>query len=467
MTSDKTGLRADALRIWEAGVAAVDAGRLVRRALRVRGDELVAGDARIRLSGVRGIVVVGAGKAGAAMAAAVEEVLGPKRLATFRVRGLVNVPDATVRSLRAVTLHAARSGSENRPTAAGVRGARSMVRSLSELERDDLVLCLISGGGSALLPAPVEGLTLADKLRVTRLLHQSGAGIEEMNAVRKHLSALKGGGLARAAGQARVVSLIVSDVVGDPLDAIASGPTVADPTTYADALAVLERYALLERAPEQVVRHLREGAAGRRPETAKRTGARVTNLVIGNNETALVAAAREARARGYRVVSLGSRLEGESRELGVVLAGIARGVRDQGLPAKAPACVLSGGETTVTLRDAPSPRRAGGRPSPGRGGRNQELALGALVHLREDGLRDLVILSGGTDGEDGPTDAAGAVADAAVLRAARAQGLDPADHLLRHDAWPFFDAAGGLIRSGPTHTNVMDLRVVLVGAVRR
>ncbi len=460
----RTGLRNDAIDIWKAGVAAVEAGRLVHKALRVKGNRLISGETEIDLAAVRRIVVVGAGKAGAAMAEAVEEVLGPKRLEEKQVEGLVNVPDATVKPLRAITLHPARAGSENRPTAAGARGTKRMMDLISGLGREDLVICLISGGGSALLPAPAEGLTLGDKVRVTRLLHRAGASIEEMNVVRKHLSALKGGGLARMTAPARLLGLIVSDVVGDPLHAIASGPTVADPTTFADAQAVIRRYGLAARIPDRVRKHLRAGAAGKRPETARRIGDRVTNMVIGNNETALAAAAREARAKGYRVVSLGSRLEGEAKELGTVLASIARGSRDQGRPAPPPLCLLGGGETTVTLTAAP--RRPGRGPaSPGLGGRNQELALAALVHLGENELHDIAILSGGTDGEDGPTDAAGAVADLAVWRAAKRRRLDPVDHLRRHDAHPFFDAAGGLLRTGPTHTNVMDVQVALVGPV--
>ncbi len=443
--------REDALAVWTAGVEAVEAGRLVRRALRVRGDALLLGGESVPLEPVRRILVVGAGKAGAPMAAAVEAVLGPRLLEAKRVEGRVNVPDRDVVPLRRVVLHPARSGYANQPTAAGVEGARLIRELLAGAGPRDLVLCLLSGGGSALLPAPVPGLTLADKRRVTGLLHASGAAIGEMNAVRKHLSALKGGGLARAAGRARVVSLIVSDVVADPLDVIASGPTAPDPTTYADALAVLDRRGLRGRTPPGVVAHLERGAAGELPETPKRLGPRVRNLVVGNNAAALRAAAAEGRRRGYRVVNLGSRVEGEAREVGRVLAGILASARAEGAPGAPPLCILSGGETTVTL---------GSRP--GRGGRNQELVLAVLERLGEGGLAGAVVLSGGTDGEDGPTDAAGAVADAPTARRARRAGLDPAAALAAHDAYPFFDACGGLVKSGPTGTNVMDLRVAIL-----
>jgi hydroxypyruvate reductase/glycerate 2-kinase len=447
-------LREDALAIWIAGVRSVDAGFLLRRAVRVRGNTLVIGaELRIPLDRVRRIVVVGAGKAGGAMAEALEDVLGERRLEAHDVRGCVNVPDTQVHPLRRVELHAARAGYDNNPTEAGAAGAARMLDHLRDLGPHDLVLCLLSGGGSALLPAPAAAITLEDKLRTTRLLHSCGATINEMNAVRKHLSRVKGGRLAEAAGGARVVSLIVSDVVGDPLDVIASGPTAPDPTTYADALAVLAKYALEARTPARVLQHLRRGAAGELTETAKRLPSRVRNVVIGNNALAMRGAARLARARGYRVLDLGARIEGESREVGIVLAGLVRSVREAGRPLPSPACILSGGETTVTL---------GGEH--GLGGRNQELVLSALAHLGEPGLRGAVVLCGGTDGEDGPTDAAGALADAGVARAARILALDPRDFLARHDAYSFFARTGGLVRTGPTRTNVMDLRVALVGA---
>jgi len=445
-------LRADAEAIWRAGVEAVDPARLVRAAMRVRGGALHIGGALVPLGPVRRIAVVGAGKAGAAMAEATERVLGPRWLEAKDVVGWVNVPAPAVHPLERVILHPARPAGVNRPTSAGVVGTERILDLLRTLGPRDLVLCLISGGGSALLPAPAGEVTLEDLQELTGLLHGCGASIVEMNAVRKHLSRVKGGGLARAAGKARVVSLIVSDVVGDPVDAIASGPTAADPTTYGVALGVLEKYGLVRRAPRRAVEHLRRGAAGELPETVKRLGGRVANMVIGNNRTALAAAARRARGLGYRVVDLGSRIEGESREVGVVLAGLAEAARDEARPAAAPVCLLSGGETTVSLGDRP-----------GRGGRNQELVLAALAHLGLEGLRDVAVLSGGTDGEDGPTDAAGAVVDSALARRAARLGLDARRALERHDAYPFFEAASGLLKTGPTGTNVMDLRVVLVG----
>jgi hydroxypyruvate reductase/glycerate 2-kinase len=449
-------MRQEAREIWEAGVRAAHAGTLVRRAIRVEASGISIGDRRIRLLGPTRVLVVGAGKAGGAMARAAEDRLRglPEMVA---VSGWINVPGGPGDPVRGIVLHAARSSHDNRPTPAGVAGTRKILEAVAPLGPRDLVINLVSGGGSALTPAPAGRVTLADKKRVTDLLHTAGATINDLNAVRKHLSDFKGGGLARAT-RAQVATLLVSDVVGDPLDVIASGPTAADPTTYADALAILDRYGLRDRVPRRVLRHLREGRAGRHPETLKRIPARVTHHLLGNNATARRAAARRARVLGYRVVDLGSFWEGESREIGGVLAGLARSVRDEGVPARAPVCLLAGGESTVTLGK-----------NPGRGGRAQEVALGALVHLAGDGLRGIGLLSGGTDGEDGPTDAAGAWVDAGVLRRAGRLGLDPDRALAAHDAYAFFAGSGGLLHTGPTHTNVMDLMVVLVrgGAGRR
>jgi hydroxypyruvate reductase/glycerate 2-kinase len=273
-----------------------------------------------------------------------------------------------------------------------------------------------------------------------------------MNCVRKHLSRIKGGGLARTFTGRALFSLIISDVIGDPLDVIASGPTAADPTTFADALAVLEKYRLVGRAPPAVLDHLRRGLAGQVAETLKVLPAHVHNRVIGNNARSLAAAGRVAAELGYRVLNLGSYIEGETRPVATAFAGLVRAVREQGVPLAAPVCLLSGGETTVTLVEGH-----------GRGGRNQEFVLAAAAKLGEPGLRQVVVLSGGTDGEDGPTDAAGAVADHETLRGARERGLTPETFLARNDAYAFFDATGDLLRTGLTQTNVMDVRVLLIG----
>ena len=368
-----------------------------------------------------------------------------------RLEGLVNVPEQAVRPLRRIRLWPGRPAGTNQPTAEGVEGTRQILALLAGAGRDDVALCLLSGGGSALLPAPVEGVSLEDKQHVTRLLHACGATINEMNCVRKHLSASKGGRLAQAFKGRELVSLIVSDVIGDPLDVIASGPTAADPTTFADALEVLARYHLTRRVPVPVLHHLEDGAAGRVPETLKEMPANVHNEVLANNARSLAAAQARAEALGYRVLNLGSYIEGESRYVAVALAGVVRSIRAQGLPLVPPVCLLSGGETTVMLVE-----------DHGVGGRNQEFALAAAAKLGEAGLRDVAVLSAGTDGEDGPTDAAGGVVDEETLRRARERNLSPAAALGRNDAYPFLAATGGLIKTGLTGTNVMDVRVILV-----
>ena len=453
MTDASRRLRSDARLIWRRGVAAADAFRLTRAALRLERGVLRAGEIRIPLETVGTIAVIGGGKAGAGMALAVERILGARLLSAKNVHGWVNVPDRSVRELRTIHLWGARAKPDNRPTGRGVVGTRRIDSILASLGEHDLALCLLSGGASALLPAPVRGVSLADKRRVTGLLQEAGAPIGEINAVRKHLSRVKGGGWARRFGGERMIALILSDVVGDPIDAIGSGPTAPDRTSFSEAIRVLRRYSLWERSPRSVRSYLTAGARGRRPETLKRLPHRVANMVIGNNRTALQGAAHTARELGYRVSVLSPELVGEAVEAGRLLARLARSVRDEGKPVQPPACLLVGGETTVQL----------GRVH-GLGGRNQELALAALAACSADGMRDILILSAGTDGEDGPTDAAGALADARVLRRALALGLEPEDYLARHDSYNFFNPLGGLLRTGPTGTNVMDLQIVLVGS---
>ncbi len=387
------------------------------------------------------------------MSRAVEESLGARLMHEKHVHGCVNVPDRTVERLHFIELHGSRSAPDNKPTEAGVEGSRRIRSIVESLGRNDLAICLISGGGSALMPAPAPGITLADKQAVTGMLQDSGATIGEMNAIRKHLSDLKGGGLVRCCRSRFLVSLIISDVVGDSLDTIASGPTAADRSTFADAIAVLRKYDLLERAPNAVLEYLEAGTSGNRPETLKKLPRHVINSIIGNNGTALSAAETTARKLGYRVVNLSSFIEGETQQAGIMLAGIARGVRDSENPVAPPACILSGGETTVAL----------GKEH-GLGGRNQELVLAALQHLGPDSLKNLVVLSGGTDGEDGPTDAAGAIGDEALAKFAIQRGMDSAAYLRRHDSYHFFEPLDGLIKSGLTNTNVTDLRVILVGS---
>lgn len=445
-----TRLRRDALRIWQAGVEAVDSGRLMRKAIQVEGRALIVGEEHLDLDSIGRIAVVGAGKAGAGMAAATEDVLGPRLIDEKQLVGWVNVPEDCVRPLRRIRLHGARPPGVNEPTEAGAAGAAEILRIVASLQADDLCLCLISGGGSALLPAPVDGITLADKLAVTRHLSAAGATIEELNTVRKQLSRIKGGGLAHACRAGRLIALVISDVLGDPLDVIASGPTVADTSTPEAALAVLDRFHAAEAGiSARVFDYLRSKRNEQRPAFA----CSVVNRVIGNNATAVDAAGREAVRLGYSPAMMSATAsEGPAEDVGRHLAEVALRMR-AGHGENAPDCLISGGEPVVRLVEAS--RR-------GKGGRNQQLVLAAADSLWDENIEGIVLLSAGTDGEDGPTDAAGALLDAEILRAARSRGLQPSGFLARNDAYHFFAPLDGLIRTGPTHTNVCDLRVVLV-----
>lgn len=441
-------LRDDALRIWRAGVEAVDSQRLVRRSFRVEGRRLRVGDASIELDSVGRIAVVGAGKAGAGMAAAVEAILGDDLLAEKQVSGWVNVPAGCEKPLARIHLHPARPAGVNEPTPAGVAGAERILDLVENLRAGDLCLCLISGGGSALMPAPAEGITLDDKLAVTRHLSSSGANIEQLNAVRKQLSRIKGGGLARACRAGRLATLIISDVLGDPLEVIASGPTVPDTSTPQMALDVLREFGARRAGIDSRVFDYLE-QKGRQPQA--QPACQVTNLLIGSNATAVDAAGAAAERLGYRpAMAAATASEGLAEDVGRDLAQRALRMRSE----RGPNCLVSGGEPVVRLIE---PERRG------LGGRNQQLVLAALETLLAAGGADrIALLSGGTDGEDGPTDAAGAVLDASILAAATTKGLDPADYLRRNDAYHFFAPLGGLIMTGPTHTNVCDLRVVVV-----
>ncbi|HET7344102.1 MAG TPA: DUF4147 domain-containing protein, partial [Methylomirabilota bacterium] len=386
--------REAAAAIWRAALAAGDVTPLVRRHLLVAGSLLTAGPVTLDLGRLGRILVLGAGKAAAPMARAVESVLGDRIS-----EGFVVVKDGY--RLPTERIEIAEAGHPV-PDERGLEAAGRLVALASEATERDLVLVLVSGGGSALTPAPAAPLTLGEKQAVTRLLLEAGATIGELNAVRKHLSEVKGGLLARAAQPARVVTLVLSDVVGDALDVIASGPTAPDSSTFADALEVLEARGVLGRVPRAVAERLRAGARGAIPETPKPGDplfARVSNLVIGNNALIVQAAALEAERRGLRPYVLTRTLQGEAREVGRELVERARL-----LPG--PVCMIAGGETTVTVK---------GR---GRGGRCQELALAAALELRAGD--DLVVVAAGTDGTDGPTDAAGAIVDAGTVGRARA-----------------------------------------------
>jgi hydroxypyruvate reductase len=457
---------ADGERIWRAGVAAVDSERLVRTSVQRSGTILRICGEEFDTRTMGRLVVVGAGKAGAGMARGLEAALGLD-LVDGKVTGWVNVPADCVVPLRRIHLHAARPAGLNEPTEAGVIGSGRILELVSSLAENDLCLVLLSGGGSALLPLPVPGITLADKLSVTRTLSRNGATIHELNAVRKRLSRIKGGGLVRAAPAGRMISLIISDVVGDPLDVIASGPTVCDDGTAAGALEVLDRFRQRGPAsdiPEAIGIELRRQAAAGQPRGEPRVACR--NVIIGNNATALTAAVEQARLLGYDVRSLGSSRQGFARDMGAELAERCLAIRSDAdsitaqsaasagqAARRQPVCLIGGGEPVVQLANTIRPRK---------GGRNQEVALAALCRLWNEDPEGIAILSGGTDGEDGPTDAAGAICSASVRDAAKRLHLDPFDALSINDSHTFFAKAGGLLITGPTHTNVMDLQVSLV-----
>ncbi len=453
MTRTPEQLRDDALAIWRAGVQAVDSEQLVRDHVRLEGSQLLVVGRRFDLSQARRIVVVGAGKAGAGMSAALADLLDDPALAGCEVAGWVNVPADCVRTLPRIVLHPARPAGINEPTEAGVDGTRRILELVDTLEPDDLCICLLSGGGSALLPMPIDGITLADKQAVTKLLSGAGANIEELNTVRKQLSRIKGGGLARSC-RATLVTLIISDVIGDPLDVIASGPTVANSTTAADALAVLQRIVPDRADVPAAVWEVLEQRAGKRDRHEPLS--HVHHVVIGNNATAVRAAAKEAARRGFQVEQVAAEsLEGQAEAVGEQLAEQAVRMRSGG----GVDCLVTGGEPVVQL--APADRR-------GKGGRNQQLVLAALVQLLQgqpktaNPLTGMVVMAGGTDGEDGPTDAAGAFIDAAVVEKQFRRQLDPPSYLANNDAYHFFQQVDSLVKTGPTHTNVCDLRVVLV-----
>ena len=446
-------LREDALAIWQAGVDAVKSDRLVREFVQVAGSQLLVGDEPIDLPSIRRIAVMGAGKAGAGMATGLEEALGEPLMTAKELTGWINVPADCTQKLSRIYLHPARPAGINEPTADGVYGAEWILDTVAALGPDDLCICLLSGGGSALLPAPMEGVSLADKIILTKHLSAAGANIQELNTVRKHLSRIKGGGLALACGAGRLITLIISDVIGDPLDVIASGPTVEDTSSAQQALDILERLDPVRSIPASIYQHL-ENECTQTSTTGKNTiRCEVTNLVIGNNALAVDAAGIEAERRGYsHAMQAATKLEGAAEEVGVHLAEMALSMKST----VGPDCLITGGEPTVRL--VPPEIR-------GKGGRNQQLVLAALERLLKEGDKSaegIVLLSGGTDGEDGPTDAAGAMLSAEVISEMRRRKLDPNGFLRRNDAYAFFEQTGGLIKTGPTHTNVCDLRVVTV-----
>jgi hydroxypyruvate reductase len=416
--------------IFAAALSAADAGQAVKSALTT---------VKLPLEDADRVFLLAVGKASAAMAAAVERKLGARLTGGMVVTKHGHV---TAKSKRLDVVECGHPV----PDEAGFAASAQVIKLLQELNARDLLIFAVSGGASALLPAPVEAITLQEKRTLTDLLLRAGADIFELNTVRKHISSLKGGQLAAQAYPATVVSLLLSDVIGDSIEVIGSGPTAPDPSTFADAIQILKRYKLESRVPRSIRMRLERGAAGLLPETPKPGDPlfrNVRNIIVGSNRLALEAAASQAKKLGYAPLILSSTMQGETREVARVHAEILR----EAASSRSPLCFLSGGETTVTVKGQ------------GKGGRNQEFALAAAIAI--DGLKDVLVLSAGTDGTDGPTDAAGAMALGNTVGRARAAGLNAHEHLRNNDAYPFFDSLGDLIRTGPTGTNVMDVHLML------
>lgn len=437
-------LRQDAITIFQAGIDAVNAEAAVLNTCRVNANYLQIQEKSFDLSSVDHVYIIGAGKASADMAVAIEALLEGRITA-----GAVNVKYGHTRALKHIQLNEA---AHPIPDQNGLQGARQVLKIADMATGSDMVICLLSGGGSALLPLPAGRLTLSDKQDTIQVLLDCGATINEINAIRKHMSAIKGGRLARHAWPATLITLILSDVVGDPLDVIASGPTVADGSSFSDCMRIIETYQLQNRIPQSVLTHIKEGRSGHEEESPKKGAAvfdRTFNFIIGNSISALTQAQKAAEALGYNALILSSMIQGETKEVAKLHTAVAREIRKTGNPVAPPACVLSGGETTVKISGK------------GLGGRNQEFALAAAIDITAE--PGMLVLSGGTDGTDGPTDAAGAVVDGTTAEKAEAAGIFPRAYLQNNDSYNFFKQTGDLLKTGPTGTNVMDLRIMLVG----
>jgi len=432
-----------ALTSLETALNAADPKQMLKSQLLLDDSTLNVDKLSFNLEKLKRIYVVGGGKASGSMAEAIEAILGERI-----TDGLVNVPHDSKNKTSRIELHEA---NHPVPDEAGVEGTRRMLNIAEQAERNDLIICLISGGGSSLMPLPRGNISLADKREMTQALLKSGATINEVNTVRKHISDFKGGWLAKKAYPATILNLILSDVVGDPLDFIASGPTVPDSTTFKEAVGVLKKYGLWATAPESIKKLLSKGRKGIIPETPKAVDEafkRVYNVVVGNNRSSSLVAREQLKTGGLNTLLLTATMEGEARHVGVMLASIAREVSVSANPVPKPAGIVAGGETTVTVTGK------------GLGGRNQELALAAASRLK--GSEGTVLASLSTDGIDGPTDAAGAIIDGKTVVRAVKMGLAPEKFLAKNDSYHFFSGLGDLILTGPTGTNVNDVSVIVV-----
>ena len=438
---DRT-IKQDCLEIFKAGVDAVDPYKAIQRYLHINGDDLIIAGSRFNLSNFEHIYIIGAGKATAAMALAVEEALGARLDGGFIIVKYGHTANLTKTELV--------EAGHPVPDEAGFKAAQKLEKTATGFGPHDLVLCLMSGGGSALLPLPVAGVTLQDKQKTTKQLLDSGASIHEINTIRKHLSRIKGGGLGRMIYPATLVSLILSDVIGNDLDVIASGPTIGDSSTFQDCLSIVGRYGMEKKIPQSVRNYLKNGAAGKHNETPKPDDPifeKTRNIIIGSNIQCLEAAEKKAQSFGYSTLILSSFIEGETKEIARMHAALLKEILTSRRPLAPPACLITGGETTVTIRGN------------GKGGRNQEFVLAGARELAD--WKGAAIFSAGTDGNDGPTDAAGAYGDWTTMERGRSLGLDPNTFLENNDSYHFFLKMKDLIVTGPTNTNVMDLRLLI------
>ncbi len=432
-----------ALKSLEYALNAVDPKQLMKSKLLLKNSILKVNQYSFDLKKFKNVFVIGGGKASGSMAETLEQNLGK-----YITNGIVNIPCGSKHKTGIIKLHEA---NHPIPDKSGVEGTHRMLEIAEQAKKEDLVICLISGGGSSLMPLPRDGITIKDKREITDALLKCGATINEINTVRKHISDFKGGWLAKKAYPATVLNLILSDVVGDPLDFIASGPTVPDSTTFSEAIKALKKYGLWDKAPATIKKVLSDGQKGLTPETPKATDKafkKVYNVVIGNNRFASLAVREHLRSAGLNTLLLTSTLEGEARHVGVMLASIAREVFMSGNPVPKPAGIIAGGETTVTVTGK------------GLGGRNQELSLAAA--LKVGGMDGVVVASLSTDGVDGPTDAAGAIVDGKTMSRAAEMDLNPEEFLAENDSYNFFSKLGDLIFTGPTGTNVNDVSVMVV-----
>jgi glycerate 2-kinase len=428
----------------KAALDAADPRQLIKSRVTLRGNQLRIDERSFDLQKSENVYVVGGGKASGAMAEAMEAVLGD-----HITGGAINVPYQS--GPYAVSRIRLQEASHPVPDESGVKGTRQILDVARHADENDLIICLISGGGSSLMPLPRRDISLSNKKLVTEALLNSGAPINEINTVRKHLSDFKGGWLAKSAYPAIVINLILSDVLGDPLDFIASGPSVPDSTTFQEAIEVLEKYKLWNDMPESVKNVLLDGRNGLLEETPKKDDKafqKVHNFIVGNNRLATLAAHTELRSIGLNTLYLTSYLEGEARHVGTVLAAIAREIAATGNPVARPAAVVVGGETTVSV------------VGQGAGGRNQEIALGAALKIQ--GMRGVAIGSASTDGVDGPTDAAGALVDGRTIRRSKSLGLNAEQFLMDNNSYALFSELGDLIFTGPTGTNVNDVSIIVV-----